>query len=40
MFTIKIGRGFELSVERDFLLRVNRWEFYWSKEDGFRREKV
>lgn len=40
MFGITIGQVFELSIARDFLLRVGGLEFYWARDFGFTVERV
>ena len=40
MFTLTIGRALHVSIQRDFLLRVGRREFYWERGADFTYQRV
>lgn len=40
MFSITVGRFFELSSQRDFLLRVGQRQLHWSRGWGWTLERV
>jgi hypothetical protein len=41
MFSFKFGRVFEVSSQLgDFLVRVGRRQFYWSRDTGFICERT
>lgn len=40
MFSLQVGRSFELSIQRDFLLRVGKRELFFAPGEGWSLTRV